>query len=67
MTMDFFLVDGVDDGAATLVIVALLSMLLLERMMINQLCDRRPCYGAPHPGMVSDTNPIRQASRSYLY
>ena len=27
MTMDFFLVDGVDDGAATLVIVALLSML----------------------------------------
>ena len=27
MTMEFFLVDGVDDGAATLVIVALLSML----------------------------------------
>ena len=27
MTMEFFLVDGVDDGAATLVLVALLSML----------------------------------------
>src|SRR5215469_722707 len=36
------------------------------RGMINQLCDRRPCYGAPHPGTESDTNLIRQASRSYL-
>ena len=30
MTMEFFLVDGADDGSATLVIVALLSMLFQQ-------------------------------------